>query len=108
MSERVRFNPKRTCECPLFRKCYAGLIIHRQFCPRQQVEWLAQSGDSIIPGKRYRWVTGDDQWSRDRGLEEINVVAEVTRIEGGMVFARWHQDRPQSDQHDRETCIPNS
>lgn len=35
----------------------------------------------------------DDQWSRDRGYAEFNVVAEVTRVtEVGMVFAYWHQD----------------
>jgi len=73
------------------------------------VEWLAQSGDPIVIGKRYRWINGDDQWSRDRGYEEINVVAEVTRVnEAGMVFAYWHQDRPQDDQYGMETCIPNS
>ena len=110
MSERVPFQPKRTCGCPLFRQGYAGAIIHRSPCEQQGVEWLAQSGDSITPGKkRYRWINGDDQWSRDRGYAEINVVAEVTRVnEAGMVFAYWHQDRPQDDQCGRETCIPNS
>src|SRR3989344_5161714 len=109
MSERVSFNPKRTCECPLFRQGYAGVIRHGFSCHQQGVEWLAQSGDSITPGKRYRWINGDDQWSRDRGYTEFNVVAEVTRVnEGGMVFAYWHQDQPQTDQYDRETCIPNS
>jgi len=109
MSERVPFNPKRKCECPLFRQGYAGVIRHRFSCHQQGVEWLAQSGDSITPGKQYRWINGDDQWSRDRGYEEINAVAEVTRVnEAGMVFAYWHQDRPQSDQHGCETCIPNS
>ena len=99
MSERVTFKPKRTCECPLLRQGYAGTIIHRSPCKQQGVEWLTQSGDSITPGKRYRWINGDDQWSRDRGYEELNVVAEVTRVNDvGMVFAYWHQDQPQHDQ----------
>src|SRR5262249_50446864 len=93
----------------LFRQGYAGVIRHRPPCQQQGVEWLAQSGDPIIPGKRDRRINGDDQWSRDRGYEEFNVVAEGTRVnEGGMVFAYWHHDRPQSDQHGLETCIPNS
>ena len=110
MSERVVFKPKRTCECPLVRQGYAGAILHRHPCKQHGgVEWLAQSGDSIAPGKRYRWINGDDQWSRDRGYDELNVVAEVTRVnEAGMVFAYWHHERPQSDQYGRETCIPNS
>jgi len=93
----------------LTRYGYAGAITHKFPCKQQGVEWLAQSGDSIIPGKRYRWIKGDDQWSRDRGYEEFNVVAEVTRVNNsGMVFAYWHQDQPQADQYGRETCIPNS
>ena len=109
MSERVPFKPSCTCECPLVRQGYAGAILHRHPCKQQGVEWLAQSGDSITPGKRYRWINGDDQWSRDRGYEEFNVVAAVTRVnEVGMVFAYWHHERPQSDQYGHETCIPNS
>lgn len=109
MSERVPFKPKRTCVCPLTRQGYAGAIIHQLPCKQQGVEWLAQSGDPIMPGKKYRWIHGDDRWSRDRGYEEFNVVAEVTRLnEIGMVFAYWHQDQPQADQHGCETCIPNS
>ena len=110
MSERVPFNPKRICGCPLIRRGYGGVITHQLPCKQQGEEWLAQSGDSIIPGKQYRWINGDDQWSRDRGYKEFNVVADVTRVnKAGMVFAYWHQDQPQADQRgDRETCIPNS
>lgn len=111
MSERVPFKPKRTCDCRLARQGRAGAIFHRFPCKQEHgAEWLAQSGDSITPGKRYRYITGDDKWSRDRGFEERNVVAEVTRInEAGMVFAYWNKDRPQSDdQYGRETCVPNS
>ena len=109
MSERVVFKPKRTCECPLVRQGYAGAILHRHPCKQHGVEWLAQSGDSINPSKRYRWINGDDQWSRDRGYDEFNVVAAITRVnEAGMVFAHWRHERPQSDQYGRETCIPNS
>ena len=100
MSERVPFRPERTCECPLIRQGYAGSIVHRHPCKRQGVELLAQSGDSITPGKRYRWIQGDDQWARDRGCPEINVVAEVTHIKAGMVFACW-------DPCTSETCIPS-
>lgn len=109
MGERVPFKPKRTCGCPLARYGYAGAIIHQHPCKQQGVEWLAQSGVPIIPGRRYRWINNDDQWSRDRGYEETNIVAEVTCVnEAGMVFAYWHQDRPQDEQYGCETCIPNS
>ena len=109
MSERVAFKPKRSCDCPLSRQGYAGVIMHRHPCDQRGAEWLAQSGDTIVPGKQYRWINGDDQWSRDRGYEEINAVAVVTRVnEAGMVFAYWHHERPLDEQHGRETCIPNS
>ena len=108
MSERVPFRPNRTCECSVFRKGYAGVIVHRRPC-ELGVEWLAQSGDIIISGQRYRWINGDDQWSRDHGHEEINVVAEVTRVSDiGMVYAYWHNDLPKARQRGYETCIPNS
>ncbi|HEU0050751.1 MAG TPA: hypothetical protein VFQ60_01705 [Patescibacteria group bacterium] len=70
---------------------------------------MAQSGQVIEPGKRCRWITNDDQWSRAHGYESINAVAEITRInDEGMVFAYWHDDDPNSDQYGQETCIPNS
>ena len=110
MGERVPFKPKRTCACPLRRSGRAGIIRHRGSCHKQGVEFLAQSGDSITPGKRYRWINNDDQWAQDRGHKETNVIAEVTRVNNfGMVFAYWdQQDQPQSDQQGRETCIPHS
>ncbi len=109
MGERVPFNPRRTCECPLFRQGYAGFIIHRSPCEKKGLEQLAQSGDSIVPGKQYRWITGDDEWSRGRGRPEFNVVALVTRVtKAGMVFAYWHHEQLDSDQRDLETCIPHS
>ena len=110
MSERVPFRPKLTCECLLTRQGYAGAVIHRPSCKQRGVEWLAQSGDSITPGKRYRWINGDHQWSHGQGGEEFNVVAEVTRVnEIGMVFAYWDQDLPQGEnRHGGECCIPNS
>ncbi len=113
MSKQLEFNLKRTCDCRLVRQgvlrdC-AGVIIHCAPCKQKGMEWLTKSGDPIIPGKRYRWINGDDQWSRDRGYEEINVVAEVTQVnEAGMVFAYWHHDRPRDEQHGLETCIPNT
>ncbi|HLB32247.1 MAG TPA: hypothetical protein VJL27_01700 [Patescibacteria group bacterium] len=109
MGERVTFSPKRTCDCSLVRYGYAGAISHQPPCEQQGVEWLAQSGDSITPGKWYRWINNDDEWCRVRGYEKTNVVAEVTRVnEAGMVFAYWPDDRPQDDQYGIETCIPNS
>lgn len=96
MSERVQFNPKRECDCPLLRHGYAGVIFHQSTCPKHGIELLAQSGESIVPGKKYRWIQ-----------DEINVVAEVTRVKEEWVFAYWNQDRPDSDQYGLETCIPN-
>lgn len=73
------------------------------------MEWLAQSGEPIIPGTQYRWINCDDEWSRVRGYETIDAVAVVTRVdENGMVYAYWHQEKPTDDQYGLETCIPNS
>lgn len=109
MIERVMFRPKRMCSCRLVRTGNAGAIMHGEPCKHQGVEWLAQSGEPIICGKRYRWVQGDDDWSRERGYPEINVVAEVLKVNGtGMIFAQWNENRPPPNQRNEVTSIPNS
>lgn len=116
MPVRVSFWPHRICECPLTRLGHAGAIIHQHPCKEQGVTWLAQSGDPIIPGKRYRRILEGDFWDHDyhsdvdfeRNGTETSVVAKVTRVDQyGMVFAYWHDDLPLAEDYGFETGIPH-
>ena len=108
--QRVVFKPELECDCRIMRAGYAGGVLHMFPCKKAGVvDWLTQSGETIVCGRTYRWINNDGDWARKKGHKETNVVAEVTRITtDGRVYAFWNQDSLDSDQFGYETCIPNS